>query len=371
MVFILQDSTSVSSGKHFICSFKDYLKRRNALIDRQFCSRKRKRNVHLWKRNKNKIAKNSGLAYLTYKRISMPAKKPNLLNVLCMENCRRSCSDKISTEDRSALFSAYYSANLSGKNNMLFNSIRRKDVKQHRKDATKQKQNTFCYSIKLPNHSDSIVICKRAFCSIFQISSKKVEIIQRKHKAGQIVPSQDKRGKHTIRPNKTSDAVVNQIVEHITSFPAESSHYSRTQNPNKKYLSPTLSISQMNKLYIEQCAEEGLQREYFINYGVYAKVFSSEFNLSFGQPRSDTCATCDVKKVDDEHKIKYRQAFEQQKIDRETAKKNGKVLYLTMDLQQVMPLPRITTSKAFYLRQPTFYNFWIFTPYQPTERDHS
>lgn len=157
-------------------------------------------------------------------------------------------------------------------------------------------------------------MCKTAFCSLFQISTKKVEIIQKKHAAGEIVPSDDKRGKHTNRTNKTLDEVVNEIVDHIGSFPAESSHYSRNCNPNKKYLAPTLSISQMHRLYIEQCLSKDFPNQYFIKYGVYANIFSSNFNLSFGQPPSDTCAKCDANEGDEEHKIKYTRLSNNKKL---------------------------------------------------------
>lgn len=350
---------SSSNGKYFVCSFADFVNRRNALIDRQYCSRKRKRNVDLWKRNKNKIARNSGLSYFTYKQIHMPAKKPNLLDVLCLSNCRRKCSEKISTDQRQALFSAFYSLDFNAKNVMLFNGIQRKNVKRHRKNVTKRKQNSFVYSIKLPSCNEATIVCKKAFCSLFQISTKKVEIIQKKHSAGQITPALDKRGKHSNRANKTMDEVVNAVVDHISSFPADSSHYSRNSNSNRKYLSPTLSISQMHKLYIEECTAKELPKQYFIKYGVYANTFSTKFNLSFGQPRSDTCATCDANEADENHKIKYRQAFEQQKVDRQRAKSDGNVVYLSIDLQQVMVLPKLTTSKAFYLRQLAFYNCGI------------
>lgn len=358
--FILFSLQPISvAGKYYVRSFADFLKQRNALIDRQFGSRKRKRNVNLWKRNKNKIARNAGLAYVTYKNVAVPAKNPNVLNVLCRENCRRNCTEKFSMDQRQSLFSGYYSLDLNGKNVMLFNCIRRKEVKHHRKNIIKAKQNTFSYTIKLPNRNEPIVICKQAFCSLFQISTKKVEIIQRKHSAGELTPSSDKRGKHTNRPNKTADEVINEVIDHISSFPAESSHYSRNRNPDKKYLAPTLSISQMHKLYIEQCESKELPKEYFIKYSNYANIFSTKFNLSFGQPRSDTCAVCDANEADEDHAIRYRKAFDQQKLDREFAKQNGKVLYLTMDLQQVMCLPKLTTSKAFYLRQLSFYNFGI------------
>lgn len=351
--------TATPNGKCFKRSFADFLEERNALIARQFSSRKRKRNVHLWKRNKNKIARNAGLAYFTYKQVPVLAKEPNLQSILCVEKCRRNCSNNISIDERQALFSAYYSLDLNGKNVMLFNCIQRKSVKHHRKNIVKQKQNTFTYNIKLPNHNEPIVLCKRAFCSIFQISTKKVEIIQKKHCAGEIVPSGDKRGKHENRPNKTLDEVVNEVVDHIGSFPTESSHYSRNCNPNKKYLSPTLSVSQMHKLYIQRCQSKALPKQYLIKYGVYSNIFSTKFNLSFGQPRSDTCAKCDANEADEEHTKKYKLAFDKQKVDRAWARSNEKTVYLSIDLQQVMILPKLTTSRAFYLRQLAFYDCGI------------
>lgn len=40
---------------------------------------------------------------------------------------------------------------------------------------------------------------------------------------------------------------------------------------------------------------------------------------------------------------------------------NYTIWYLTMDLQQTTPLPKLSTSEAFYLRQNWFYNFGIHT----------
>lgn len=359
--FLLQDVSSQShstNGKVFKRSFAEFVAQRNALIERQFSRRKRKRNVHLWKRNKNRDARSAGLPYVSYKGVQMPAKLPNLQAVLCGIKCRHNCSANLNSQARQALFEAYYSLDVNGKNLMLMGCIQRIPVKTHRKNTVHPKQNTYSYSVK-PDVNTIVTVCQRALCSIFQISKKKLVIIQRKLIAGEIAPTPDKRGRHSNRPNATKEEAINEIIEHIASFPAESSHYSRNNNPNKKYLSPTLSVTQMHKLYLIQCAEKGLPNDYLVTYAVYSNIFSSKFNLSFGQPRSDTCAVCDAKEDDDDHKNRYRKAFEEQKVSRQRAKTTEGVLYLTMDLQQVMPLPKITTNRAFYLRQLSFYNFGI------------
>lgn len=215
------------------------------------------------------------------KLIFKPEKVPNLLNDLCNETCRRKCSDCVSVEDRQVLFSTYYSLDLNGRNNMLFNCIKRKNVKTHRKNIIRSRENTFTYNLELPNKNGSIDVCKRAFCSIFQISMKKVETIQKKRSAGEIVASEDKRGKHSNRANKTTDVAVNEIIEHISSFPVENS---RSQKSKKQYLATVLSKSQMHKLYLEHCVANNLPKNYSVSYGIYSKIFTTKFNLSFRKP---------------------------------------------------------------------------------------
>lgn len=97
----------------------------------------------------------------------------------------------------------------------------------------------------------------------------------------------------------------------MRSFPSTSSHYSR----NKQYLSPTLNISIMHKLYLEKCVKENKDSKYKVEYWTYSDVFSRKFNLSFGPPRSDTCSTCDSGEADVEHIEKYKFAFEMKSVD--------------------------------------------------------
>ena len=82
--------------------------------------------------------------------------------------------------------------------------------------------------------------------------------------------------------------------------------------PLKRFLNPELNINRMYHLYLEAEEPEVLPREREIisarQQGIsplpekikpvveehtYRKVFNTDFNLGFGLPRSDTCATCD------------------------------------------------------------------------------
>lgn len=250
---------------------------RNALIDRQFDSRKRKRNI-VWARNRNKLARQSGLAHVTYRNIPVPAKRPNLFDPLCYDKCRKKCSTKLTMEQREAIFSAYYSLDNTGKNFVLSSCLHRKDVRFHRKNTQKQKLHSFDYSIKVPEQSESIILCKKAICSLFQVSGTRIEMIKRKFFAGEF---SDRRGRHSNHKNKKPERVLNEMSTHSDAFKTgnASNHADNVQNGNSKKkkkknrTSSTFTIKQMYEHYIEQCKSKNLSDEYFVTYQFYANFF--------------------------------------------------------------------------------------------------
>ncbi|CAH2011844.1 unnamed protein product [Acanthoscelides obtectus] len=108
--------------------------------------------------------------------------------------------------------------------------------------------------------------------------------------------------------------------------------------------------------YVEECANENIVP---VSTFTYRQIFVNDFNFGFGSPKTDTCAVCDVGS-NEEHVAKYKKAFDVQKSNRENAKANEKIIYLTFDLQKTLPLPKISTSKAFYVRQVWLYNLGIY-----------
>ena len=90
------------------------------------------------------------------------------------------------------------------------------------------------------------------------------------------------------------------------------SHYSRATAPLKRFLSPELNISRMYQLYLEKKEPQVVIRKQeiiaarqqrisplpkkikpVVEEHTYRKVFNNDFNLGFGLPHLDTCATCD------------------------------------------------------------------------------
>lgn len=326
-------------------------------------SRKRKRNPECWKRKKAAIAREKGIRYISQCGKVIPAKHVSE-NAIC--SCRLKCSSKFSTADKNNILSSFYKLDVNGKNALLFKSINITNVKRRRTNAVKNKSASYKYYITY--NCKTITVCKTALCSLYQIGRKKIDVIKKSISEGLSAPIPDKRGQHDSRPHKIRDNVKNYVIDHIKKFPSESSHYSRNSNPYKRYLSPLLSVSKMHSLYINECKNLELPAEYHVKECTYRNIFVTEFNLSFAHPKSDTCSTCDSNAMSEEHVENYNAAYNAMNSDREKVKNSKDICYLTIDLQQTMPLPKLSTSKAFYLRQMWFYNFGIHILYENISR---
>ena len=204
-----------------------------------------------------------------------------------------------------------------------------------------------------------ISVCKKAFMSLHVITQSKVDHLVQQARAQQATARPCLRGKHANRPNRLSEEKVDMVKEHIQSYPAESSHYSRHKNPNRLYLSPFLSISEMYRQYEVWTAARHVVP---VSHAAYWNIFCTHFNYGFGTPRSDTCNKCERTQTDasacdiDVHKALAEAAFQQQRKDRRRAITETDVFYITFDMEKTLPLPKLAVSAAFYLRQLWLYN---------------
>jgi len=146
----------------------------------------------------------------------------------------------------------------------------------------------------------------------------------RKVSSGQPTARPSLRGKHTSWPNKTAEDIQEKVWQHISSFPAETSHYTRTQNLYRLYVSAFLTI---NKMYDEYKMHCDSVNEKPVSSQMYGHIFNNDFNLGFVSPRSDTCVVCDHADSGSElHKSKAEAAFNMQRLDRASTS-NGTTLY--------------------------------------------
>lgn len=210
----------------------------------------------------------------------------------------------------------------------------------------------------------------KAFCGFHGITYERVRRLQ-KHLFNTGVAPKDKRGKHLNRPNKTEENTLTVIRNHIKSFKNRQSHYSRRKNPNTYYLHETLNVKKMYKIFIEE--HPGIKS----SYRVYWKIFSTEFNLKFGLPRSDTCGTCDryqvkltccddpeeIRKINNEKELHLRKAEKFYEIKRKYKLKAredpNNFICISFDYMQNLPVPHIRTNAVFYARQLWLYVFGV------------
>ena len=119
---------------------------------------------------------------------------------------------------------------------------------------------SFTYSIHNEKGIDAKV-CQKAFCCVHGFSLKRLHVLRDKiMSAGEDAIVWDKRGKHGNH-REISDDVRELIRDHILSFPARSSRYSRSDNSERVYLSPELSIGRLYRDFLQKHDPEYVRLE--------------------------------------------------------------------------------------------------------------
>lgn len=154
------------------------------------------------------------------------------------------------------------------------------------------------------------------------------------------------------------------IIDHIKSLKCRSSHYGRNKSV-RGYLPPELSLK---KLYNMWCDIRKEMNAPITSFSKYYKIFAKKFNLGFGHPRTDVCTFYELKKVEisttSDMEVRYKISMEL-KLHKLRAKKFYELLGKTesngmvkacFDMQQNQPLPKLSVSDVYYLRQLWLYN---------------
>lgn len=209
------------------------------------------------------------------------------------------------------------------------------------------------------------VVCKKALLGLLQINESRLKLAMEKYQNCDTYA--DGRGSLSGGRNALPPYKREEIRNHIRSFPKYVSHYHRSQTESK-FLSTNLNLATIYRLY--RAATETP-----VSMSVYKRIFYKEFNLRFKPLKKDTCKKCDLykRKIEnaDEatrqmleewhnfHLDKADSLTKQMKKDLKDAETNEKLETLTYDMQKTLPLPRLTTSIAYYKRQLNFYNLGI------------
>ena len=147
-----------------------------------------------------------------------------------------------------------------------------------RKDCHK----TFSRTYTLQIDSQDIVVCKTFFLTTLSISSGRLNISLDKQQKKLCSPSNWMYDRKTQR---ICDEKVYRVKQHIESFPAYESHYTRNKSA-RQYLSSSLSVAIMYRLYCEECAAASFEP---VKKWMSQHIFNTQFNFTFHHPSTDTC----------------------------------------------------------------------------------
>ncbi|CAH2012872.1 unnamed protein product [Acanthoscelides obtectus] len=143
------------------------------------------------------------------------------------------------------------------------------------------------------------------------------------------------------------------------------------------YLSCNMTIASLYKdYYVRWCQQQNIIP---VKQTTYRKIFCTEYNFGFKLPKSDTCKICDESKIkldiaksnnDDKeeqrlttflnsHKIRSKAMQDLLKLETERSENTTNVYVISFELQQAMPIPKLTTGPAFYCRKVYLYNLEV------------
>ncbi|CAI6374563.1 unnamed protein product [Macrosiphum euphorbiae] len=340
--------------------------------------KKRSSNPLIWKRNVTKVLRAQGKECVSLRNKII---KRRVTGPPC--KCKLQCFEAVTDEQKHLLINMFNNiADKEKQDTFLSGLIQISDVLRRRPINNEKPNRSVACSYKVRFGTDELKVCKTAFCSFFGIGKAVVERVFTKLR--QNIPSpKDLRLKHTVRPNKLPDNILFQLSAHIQSFPKCISHYSRQDNNEKRYLSAELSVHKMYEMYIEKYEPDiyeilinGRKAKPIVKYPYFLKYFNNNFNLSFGNPKSDTCQTCDrldnfinaelntdikLSLIEEKqiHQKKAELFYADLKRLSLESKENTDLEVLSFDFQQNMPLPHVPCGDVFYKRQIWSYNFCI------------
>lgn len=326
--------------------------------------RKRVRNPEAHKRAIAKAARNKGEAYVS---TSNKAVAKRVIGTPCKDGC----FGKVTQPGVQSIFSSFWSiGDYNMQNAYIQKQVVLMDVQRSRLvDDAKKRSHSRAYHVTY--NGVNTKVCMPGFMAMHAITKRRIDSALRKV-SSTAVPESDKRGRHEP-VNKIVGEKAACVREHIKLLPAMSSHYSRAKAPNRLYLESTLTIKKLHDLYLTWMAgaHPNVER---VTFHYYSDVFTREFNISFEPPKIDTCTTCDtldiakanatteaekveIKVKKDAHLAEKTYA---QNYMRDLAKDDDdETRAICMDLQQILPTPKLHTGIAYYKRKMWTYNFCI------------
>lgn len=319
-------------------------------------TRKRIANPSEWRQTKAKILRSAGLSYRTKKNVEVRARA---IKPPCNEKCRLKCAEKITEDDRKAIFQAYWDLKDINRQRDMINksmtAIQRK-YKYSNAEKPRNPNQAFYFTV----NGEKKRVCKVFFMNTLDINGRVIQTVLEKRTDVDTI-TEDNRGKHG-KHKKLPAEVKEGVRKHIESIPRIESHYLRQQT-SREFIDGGKTIADLHNDYKEECVKNG---KLYANYVLYAKIFNTEYNLGFFVPKKDQCALCEAySNAEGEEKEqlseKYHTHIKEKELSREEKQKDkdSNDVVLVYDLQAVQQLPRGDVSVFYYKSKLNCLNFTI------------
>lgn len=304
-------------------------------------------------------------------------------------SCKRfHCSAKIPVEAKQKILRHFNNLASVNEQNLYLCGLMSLVPVQRRRPRKDENEASFrdcvvTYKVRYSNDDGTVEedVCRQEFIALHGITKSKIEYLVKSLKDMGVAPK-DKRGSHKNRPNKIPVSTTQKIMDHIASFKGRASHYS-TKDTAKTYLPEELNLKKMFTMFKDK------HPDCSVSYESYRTIFTQNFNISFGYPRTDTCSICDtflaklkclqkdIETADEPQKEKLSIEIKRSTTENKLHKKRAQEFYtrkrkskiasrqdvrkesICMDYGRNLPVPNITTNDVYYKRQLSVYLFNI------------
>lgn len=274
--------------------------------------------------------------------------------------CHRRCKALFNKDHRTSINTQYWSMNWQERRIFVSSNVDVHDVKRRRGSAESARKRTFKYFLKSGGTKHEV--CKTFFLSTLGYDPKNDRVITNvlaKQDPMNIVPSGDKRGKHTKTPRIDRES----IKKHVESFNPCVSHYRREHAPHKRYLPSDITIRNMHRDFITT------HPNIKCSYELYRICVSKDGNISFASLGHEECELCESFKLHNpahtEHSLSedcsdcnfWKEHIKKAKEGRETYRIDAEydfpasTVCVSADLEKVIMLPRIDMFKKVLFNQ--------------------
>lgn len=319
----------------------------------------------LWKRKSSKIKKDHGKEYVGVTGKLNAGKSFKSVEKCCLKNCMH----VISNYQQKRLFESFWkNGDKNVQDNLIASYLKPCEPKRRVQNNKKYKERQYSWKYEIQIDTLCHPVCRNFFLSLFQISAKRVRVIQQKIGNGVLI-MKDNRGTHENRPHKIQENVWEHFEQHLRSLPHSNSHYSLKKTKKLYFDNPNLNVKILYNLFKEYYFEKTGQI-LTINYKTYHRHFRTNSKYAFRRPRTDVCNFCYkcevILKQEPDHSCKPKYLQHKQQVSEykalkssilENCRSDKSTLVLEFDFAQNRPLPKLHVNAQFYKRLLWFYIF--------------